>query len=66
MDSRAVIALDGWAGRIDVPVTVLGATRTRYRVRLEEEARLPGRRHRAAGAVVLVPKHAVRWPGPPP
>lgn len=59
---RATLHLDGWAGRVAVPVDVIGATPARYRVQLVEGAppvRLPGRRVLAPGAVALVPKSAI-------
>lgn len=56
----STLELDGWMGRTSHPVEVIGETPTRYRVRLLEDTRLPGRRRGAKGDVVLVPKHAVR------
>ncbi|RPJ40084.1 MAG: hypothetical protein EHM35_00310 [Planctomycetaceae bacterium] len=56
---NAVLLLDGWAGRSRIPVEVVGETPKRYRVKLLADARLPGGRQFQAGAVVLVPKHAI-------
>ncbi len=57
----ATLEIDGWAGRTSHPIEVIGETPTRYRVRLIEDTRLPGRyRQGAKGDVVLVPKYAVR------
>jgi len=57
----ATLELDGWAGRTHWPVEVVGETPTRYRVRLLQDTRLPGRwREGHAGDVVLVPKYAIR------
>jgi hypothetical protein len=58
---RAVLALDGWAGRRLIPVEVIGHTPKRVRVRIlaEQGAMLPGRRWAAYGDVVLAPRHAV-------
>lgn len=53
------IRLDTWAGRMHIPVQVIGQTITRYRVKLKEDATLPGRRTRKAGDEVLVPKYAI-------
>lgn len=55
------ILVDGWAGYQRIPVEILGETPKRYRVKLIERSKLPGRNNwRNAGDVVLVPKHAVR------
>ena len=59
--TSAHLLLDSWAGRRQIPVQVVGETPTRYRVRLEADALLPGGRHCKAGAVVLAPKHAVEF-----
>ena len=56
----ALLCLDGWAGRVNIRVAVIGETAKRYRVRLEEAAHLPSRRFAAAGDVVMVPRYAVR------
>jgi len=54
-----VICVDGWAGRREYPVEIVGETPKRYRVKVLSDARLPrGIRH--AGDVVLVPKTSVR------
>lgn len=53
------LRIDGWAGRRHIRVTVVGRTRTKYRIRLEESALLPGGRQMEAGAVTLVPQYAV-------
>jgi len=58
-DRTGVLCLDGWAGRVEVPVTIIGETPKRYRVRLGRDCRLPSRREGKAGEVVLVPKYAV-------
>ena len=57
--TAGTLHLDGWAGRLRIPVQVIGETRTKYRVRLGSDAMLPGRRHCEAGDEVLVPKYAV-------
>jgi len=57
----ATLEMDGWAGRTRHPVEVIGETPTRYRVRLLEDMRLPGRwRYGKAGDIILVPKYAIR------
>jgi len=53
------IATNSWADRLHHPCEIIGETRTRYRVRLLEEALLPGGRRGKTGDVVLVPKYAV-------
>jgi hypothetical protein len=53
------IATDRWAGRVYYPCEIIGETKTRYRVRLLQDALLPGRRRMKAGDIVLVPKHAI-------
>lgn len=56
----AKFGLQGWHGLTWRQVTVIGETSQRYRVRLEEDARLPGRRrHGKRGDVLLMPKHAI-------
>jgi len=60
-DRSGVLCMDGWAGRIEVPITIVGETKTRYRVILGRDCRLPGRwRYGTAGETVLVPKYAIR------
>ena len=56
----AKLLMDDWAGRHSVECEVIGETPKRYRIKLLQDARLPGNRQREAGDVVLVPKHAVR------
>jgi hypothetical protein len=55
-----VLALETWAGRVYVPVTVVGRTPRRVRVRLLVDAVLPSRRRGQAGDVILVPPRALR------
>jgi hypothetical protein len=59
----AMIVLDGWAGLFEQRgATVVGETRTRYRIRADrpEGLRLAGRnRYLAQGKTALIPKHAV-------
>lgn len=59
------LVIDGWAGRFEQPVWIVGETPTRYRVSpVEDELRLPmrgrGVRKILRGGTVLVPKTAVR------
>lgn len=54
-----VLHMDGWAGRVEYPVTIIGETPKRFRVRLLMGTRLPGRREGYPGDVLLVPKSAV-------
>lgn len=55
-----VLVINSWAGRREIPIEILGETRTKFRVKLLADALIPVRRHRVAGDVLLVPKHAVR------
>lgn len=61
-ERSAHLHLDGWAGRIGVPVVVVGETPKKYRIRLTCWTNLPSRRRGEAGDVVLVPKHAITFP----
>lgn len=56
----AFLHQDGWAGHGKTPVEIVGETRTRLRVKLLADTRLPGRnRMGASGDEILVPKYAV-------
>jgi hypothetical protein len=57
---EAFIQFDGWAGRYQVRVLVIGETAKRWRGRLERDTKLPGRGRRH-GETVLVPKNAVSF-----
>ena len=61
MNTPAQLGLSGWHGLTWHPVTVIGETPTKYRIRLEEAVRLPGGREKAAQEEVFVPKQAVRF-----
>jgi hypothetical protein len=54
------ITVNSWAGRHRVKVTIVGVTPKRYRVRLEQDALMPGGRHMKAGDVTLVPRDVVQ------
>ena len=56
----AKLIMDDWAGRHAIPCEVIGETPKRYRIKLLQDARLPGNRYFEAGSVTLVPKHAVK------
>lgn len=63
MEVKAIVAVDGWAGRSEIPVIIIGETPKRYRVRLDSDKpeKLAGRNvWRQPGEVFLVPKYAVR------
>lgn len=60
IERAARLGLQSYAGLLWYPVTILGETPTKYRVRFDEPVTLPKRRHQAAGTVGVVPKHAVR------
>lgn len=58
-----VLMLDGWAGRSDWPVVIVGETPKRYRITPDGDkpVKLGGRsRWLQPGQTALVPKHAVR------
>ena len=55
-----VVVTDDWAGINRIPCRIVGETKTRYRVKFEQDVKIPPQRHVKAGEVVLVPKHAVR------
>lgn len=57
---NAFLKLDGWAGRINVPVEVVKEAGKRTTVKLLEDTTLPGARGRKAGDVVTVPSYAIR------
>lgn len=64
----ALLCLDGWAGRSETPVEVVGETPKRYRIAIppgSQPVRLGGR-HRwlRIGETALVPKTAIKWPPP--
>ena len=59
---RAKIVLDGWAGRTEQEVWVVGETAKRYRIEAIAKTGLAGRqRSLMPGEQALVPKHAVRF-----
>ena len=57
--AKGRVRFQSWAGIRSVPVTVLGETPKRYRVRYEEA--MGGNYSGAAGAIRLVPKYAVAF-----
>lgn len=71
MDREATFWQQGWFGQIGTPCTVIGETKTRFRVRLIQVCKLPGRDKRGTpGQILLMPKDAItfreRSPLPPP
>lgn len=57
---EAVLHFSDWAGHREYPVTIVGETPKKWRVRVEAVAfRMPNRREVHPGDVVLVPKYAV-------
>lgn len=55
------LQLDGWAGRTQHKVEVVGETDKRYRIKAITLTKLAGRmRWLRPGDTVLIPKHAVR------
>lgn len=63
-DRDGWLQLDGWAGRTQQRVRVIGETPKRIRIRAIADTRLAGaRRIIKAGEIALVPKRAIS-PGP--
>lgn len=60
---EATLCLDGWAGRSEQAVLVVGETPKRYRIRaVVDNTRMQGNwRSLKAGQEALVPKYAVRF-----
>ncbi len=60
-ERRAFVCVDGWAGRGQIPVLVVGETPTKYLVKaLQNGTKLP-RRILQTGEQTTVPKYAVRF-----
>ena len=59
-DRTGVLCFEEWASRIEVPVRIIGETRTRWRVSLGRDCTLPSKRRGLKGDVLLVPKSTVR------
>ena len=60
-ESDGILLLNGWYGRTEIPVKVIGETPKKYRIKLTRLTKLPGRnRWGQVGDVVLVPKYAIR------
>lgn len=58
---HAYLCTDGWAGRNEQAVLVVGETPKKYRIKAVMRTRMPGRcRWLSAGELALVPKHAIR------
>jgi hypothetical protein len=57
------IVVDGWSGIRKIKCIVIGETKRRYKVKLLESAKLPSNKIGREGDEILVPKHAVRFPG---
>lgn len=63
MNRRGVLMMDGWAGRTDTPVEIVGETPKRFRITPTDDkpVKLAGRsRWLRPGQTALVPKHAVQ------
>lgn len=56
----AYLRMDGWAGRHDYAVMVVGETPKKYRIKAVMDTKLP-RRMLRAGDEALVPKHAIKF-----
>ena len=58
---NAVLCLNGWEGRTETPVEIVGETSKRYRIRASKRVKLAGRnRWLEIGQTALVTKYAVR------
>ena len=58
---RSALCLNGWEGRTETPVFIIGETAKRYRIRAIQRTKLAGRnRWLDSGETALVPKSAVR------
>lgn len=63
---HGLLMLDGWIGRTDTPVLIVGETPKKFRITppTEKRVKLGGRsRWLYPGETALVPKHAVRVVG---
>lgn len=59
---NALLCTGGWHGYIEQPVTVVGETPKRYRIKANARTKLAGRsRWLEIGETVLVPKTAIRF-----
>lgn len=56
---QGYLRMDGWAGRQDYAVLIVGETPKRYRIKAVIETKLP-RRWLKVGEEAFVPKEAVR------
>lgn len=57
---RAVLLVDGFAGRRELSCRVIGETPMKYRIEVDTETRLP-RRTLMPGESALVPRWSVRF-----
>ena len=57
----AYICLDGYAGRTEQAVMVIGETPKKYRIKAVMRTKLGGARWLYVGETALVPKYAVRF-----
>lgn len=55
----AWLQLDGWEGRTQQPVEIVGQTPKRFRIRAGRRTRLAGRRYLGPDDEALVPRYAV-------
>lgn len=59
--TKGILCVDGWAGRREIPVSILKETTSRLLIRLEKDCTLPGRgRKGVKGQEFYVPKYAIR------
>lgn len=59
---QGYVVVDGWSGRMEYAVMVIGETPKRYRIQAVMRTRLAGRdRWLNVGETTLVPKHAVMF-----
>lgn len=55
------LLMDGWAGRTEQAVMVIGETPKKFRIKAVMRTKLGGARWIYTGETALVPKHAVRF-----
>jgi hypothetical protein len=59
-DEHAKLCMDSWAGRREIACLIIGETKNRLRIRLEQDCRLPSGRTGVKGREILVPRYAIR------
>ena len=57
---QAYLCTDGWAGRSEQAVLIVGETPKRYRIKAVMRTKLPNYRWLYVGELAMVPKTAIR------